>query len=311
VIQTPKQQHYLCKLLGFDYEKKYKPGSSNCTADALSRQFDKGFLVALTVPHHEFVHKLKASYDSNAQLKQLYSNIFVDHTSHEGFSIIEGLLLYKGKIYIGDDTTFKSLLLEEYHSNPLGGHFGFHKTFQRLYENFHEPRIKKEVVAYVKSCITCQEMKASNHAPYGLLQPIPIPNGIWEDIALDFIVRLPPYKGHTTILVVDRFSKARHFGMFPSSYTAFMVAKLFANMVCKLHMSKSIISYKDVIFMSGFWQELFRLNGTKLKMSTTYHPQSDGQIEILNNLLQQYLWSFAHCKPTSWGQVSLMGRVVL
>ena len=97
--------------------------------------------------------------------------------------------------------------------------------------------------------------------------------------------------------------------MLPSSYIAFTVAELFANMVCKLHgLSKRIILDRDAIFMSGFWQELFRLNGTKLKMSTAYHPQSDGQTEILNKVLQQYLWSFAHCKPTSWGKFLLRAK---
>jgi len=69
VIQTLEQQHYLCKLLGFDYEMKYILDSFNCTTDALSRQFDEGFLAALTIPHYEFIHKLKASYDYDTQLK--------------------------------------------------------------------------------------------------------------------------------------------------------------------------------------------------------------------------------------------------
>jgi len=75
--------------------------------------------------------------------------------------------------------------------------------------------------------------------------------------------------------------------MLPSSYTAFMFTKLFANMVFKLHgLPKIIISDRDAIFMSGFWQELFRLNGNKLKMSKAYLPQSDGQTKILNKVLQ-------------------------
>jgi hypothetical protein len=146
-------------------------------------------------------------------------------------------------------------------------------------------------------------MKSPNHSPYGLLQPLPIPDRVWEDISMDFIVGLPSFQNHTVIfVVVDRLSKAAHFGMLHTHFTAAKVADLFAIMICKLHgMPRSIVSDRDPVFLSHFWQELFRLSGTKLRMSTAYHPQSDGQTEIVNKTLQQYLRCFAHQKPTQWG----------
>jgi hypothetical protein len=163
--------------------------------------------------------------------------------------------------------------------------------------------MRKDVEEFVKSCVICQQMKSTNHAPYGLLQPLPIPNKVWEDISMDFIVGLPSFQSHTVIfVVVDRLSKAAHFGMLTTHFTAAKVADLFALMVCKLHgMPRSIVSDRDPIFLSHFWQELFRLSGTKLRMSTAYHPQSDGQTEIVNKTLQQYLRCFAHNKPKQWG----------
>jgi hypothetical protein len=103
-------------------------------------------------------------------------------------------------------------------------------------------------------------------------------------------------------VVVDRLSKAAHFGMLPTHLTAVKVADLFASMICKLQgMPRSIVSDSsdmDRIFLCHFWQELFRLSGTKLRMSSAYHPQSDGQTEIVNKALQQYLRCFVFDNPT-------------
>lgn len=138
----------------------------------------------------------------------------------------------------------------------------------------------------------------------GLLQPIPSPSGIWEDLSLDFISGLPFYQGYSVILVVvDRFSKGTHFGLLPAHYTTHKVATLFLEIICKLHgFPKNLFSDRDSIFMSQFWRELFKLQGTKLRMSTAYHPQSDGQTEVLNRILEQYLRAFVHNKPSKWGK---------
>ena len=164
--------------------------------------------------------------------------------------------------------------------------------------------MKHDVTDYVKKCITCQQIKSPSQLPYGLLQPLPLPTAVWEDISLDFITGLPSFQNYTVILVVvDRFSKAAHFGMLPTAFTAIVVAELFAVLVCKLHgMPKSIVSDRDPIFMSKFWQELFRLSDTKLWISTAYHPQSDGQTEAMNKVLQQYLRAFVHDRPKQWGK---------
>jgi len=134
--------------------------------------------------------------------------------------------------------------------------------------------MKTDVVQFVLSCLTCQRTKTLTHRPYGLLQPLPIPTGVWEDVSMDFIIGLSSFQGHTVIfVVVDHFSKVAHFGMLRTSFTVARKAGLFGTLVCKLHdMPCSIFSDRDSIFMSHFWQEIFKLNGTKLRMTTTYHP---------------------------------------
>jgi hypothetical protein len=106
----------------------------------------------------------------------------------------------------------------------------------------------------LKLCVVCQQIKPTNHSPYGLLQPLPIPNKLWEDISRDFIVGLPSFQNCSVILVVvDRLSKAAHFGMLTTHFTAVKVAELFAIMIWKLHgMPRSIVSDRDPVFLSHF-----------------------------------------------------------
>lgn len=136
----------------------------------------------------------------------------------------------------------------------------------------------------------------------GLLQPLLILIGVWEDLSMDFITHLSQSHGFTTILVVvDRYSKGVHCDALPSSYFAYKVVSSFLNLVCKHHgYPRSIVSNRDPVFLSSFWRELFRLSGTRLRISTVYHPQIDGQTEVMNRVLKQYLSSFVHLQPTNW-----------
>ena len=123
---------------------------------------------------------------------------------------------------------------------------------------------------------------------------------------MDFITGLPPSRGLTIVLVVvDRLTKSAHFGALSSPFSAVTAADLFVNMVVKLHgFPSSIVSDRDPIFMSKFWKKLFELSGTSLRHSTAYHPQTDGQSEVVNRGLEQYLQAFTQEKPQSW--VSLL-----
>lgn len=305
VVQTPEQQFYLAKLLGYSYEIIYKPGAQNRVADALSRMHGaEPQCFTLTIPHWEFFNKLQQSFQEDNDLKALITKVQQQPATFPNFKVIRGLLFFKDRLYIPEESPLKQVILEEFHSSLLGGHGGIQKTYGRLKENVYWHGMKQDVVDFVNSCSVCQQTKIPSHLPYGLLQPLPIPNGVWEDLSLDFITRLPSFQTHTVILVVvDRFSKAAHFGTLPTNFSAIKVADLFARMICRLHgMPKSIVSDRDPIFLSKFWQELFRLCGTKLRMSTTSHPQSDGQTEVVNKVLQQYLRCFCHHKPNSWGK---------
>ena len=121
---------------------------------------------------------------------------------------------------------------------------------------------------------------------------------------MDFITGLPNSGNKSVIMVVvEKISKYAHFCALPHPFTSTLVAQSFMDQIFKLHgMPTSIVSDRDPIFTSNFWQELFRLQGTQLKLSTSYHPQTDGQTEAVNKCLETYLRCFTSEKQHLWVQ---------
>ncbi|WMV15043.1 hypothetical protein MTR67_008428 [Solanum verrucosum] len=160
----------------------------------------------------------------------------------------------------------------------------------RIRKDFYWPTMKTTIKDYVAACSVCQRNKAVNLTPEGLLQPLQLPNQIWSDISMDFIDGLPKSGGKTMLfVVVDRFSKYAHFIPLAHPYNASSVARIFFENIVRLHgIPESIVSDRDAIFTSSFWKELFRLCGTKLHFSSAYHPQSDGQTEVVNRMIEMY-----------------------
>ena len=145
----------------------------------------------------------------------------------------------------------------------------------------------------------CQRIKVEISRAGGLLQPLPIPIKPWTDISMDFVDGLTKSHGYEVILVVvDRLTKHVYFVTFSHPYTTAKVAVVFMKDIFRLHgKPHSIVSDRDVVFTSKFSAELFKLLGTELTMSLAYHSQTNGQSEVVNRSLEQFLRAFAHDKP--------------
>jgi hypothetical protein len=249
-----------------------------------------------------WLEKLQQGYDDDEETKKLITAVTLDPDSHKNYTLTSGILRFKGRVWVGNNALAQQNILQALHSSGIGGHSGIQGTYHRVKQLFAWPALKKSVQQYVQSCEICQQAK-TEHVKYpGLLQPLPIPQQAWEIVSLDFIEGLPSSENYNTILVVvDKFTKYGHFLALSHPFTALKVAQLFFSQIYKLHgLPRMIISDRDRIFTSTLWQELFRLSDTVLMMSSSYHPQTDGQTERLNQCLEGFLRCTVHSCPRRW-----------
>ncbi|KAK1601931.1 hypothetical protein QYE76_027036 [Lolium multiflorum] len=232
--------------------------------------------------------------------KELYALCSVDH-GFDDFYLHDGYLFKANKICI-PESSLRKLLLQESHGGGLMGHFGREKTYAMLSTHYYWPRMYRDVERLCRRCTTCLQAKSTSN-PYGLYMPLPIPYAPWSDISMDFVLGLPRTKhGHDSIfVVVDRFSKMAHFIPCHKSDDASHIASLFFREVVRLHgIPASIVSDRDVKFMSYLWKSLMAKFGVKLLFSSSSHPQTDGQTEVVNRSLSTLLRTLVKTNLKSW-----------
>ena len=303
-ITTPFQSKWLPKLLGFDYEIEYKKGSENVAADALSRIERQGQLFSILTggASNELMDAVVATWTTDTTLKAVIEGLQAGTLSDSKYEWKNDQLRRKDKWVVGQDLELRKKLVAHFHNSAVGGHSGVQATTKRLTTYFYWKGLRKMVKEWVRNCDVCQRNKADLSAYPGLLQPLPIPEKIWQDISMDFVEALPMSQGKSALLVVvDRLSKYAHFLPIPHPFTATQVAQVFLDHVYKLHgLPKTIVSDRDKIFMSLFWQSLFKMLQVQLKYSSSYHPQTDGHTKIVNKCLETYLRCMTGEQPKDW-----------
>ena len=270
----------------FPYVIKHKKGKENIIADALSRRYTMLSQLDFKIFGLETI---KEQYAHDNDFKDVLLNCQEGKTWNR-FVLTDGFVFRANKLCI-PASSVRLLLLQEAHGGGLMGHFGVKKTEDILAGHFFWPKMRRDVERFVARCTTCQKAK-SRLNPHGLYMPLPVPSAPWEDISMDFVLGLPrTKKGRDSVfVVVDRFSKMAHFIPCHKSDDATHVADLFFREIVRLHgVPNTIVSDRDAKFLSHFWRTLWAKLGTKLLFSTTCHPQTDGQTEVVNRTLSTLL----------------------
>ncbi|GJY51791.1 putative nucleotidyltransferase, ribonuclease H [Tanacetum coccineum] len=195
--------------------------------------------------------------------------------------------------------------MTEAHSSPFTIHPGSTKMYRDLKQYFWWNGMKQDVATFVSKCMTCQQVKIEHQRASGLLQPLEIPMWKWDEISMDFVTGLPTtQKRHDAIwVVVDRLTKSAHFLPIRKNYGISKLAEIFRQEIVRLHGTPtSIVSDRDPKFTSHFWKGLQKAWGTRLKFSTAFHPQTDGQSERTIQTLEDMLRACALEWTGSWDE---------
>uniref|UniRef100_A0A8H7KFJ6 RNA-directed DNA polymerase n=1 Tax=Bionectria ochroleuca TaxID=29856 RepID=A0A8H7KFJ6_BIOOC len=293
-----RQIRYAEYLSQFDYEIIHRKGSENGRADALSRKPEyeqtvpktNGQLLTMNNKGHLVQKALGATLKETAHIKVQIDTIpSLEKLQQEA----------------------RMALIKEIHEHPLSGHQGVKKTLDRIKRHHDYPGLRKEVQTVVSECDTCARIKSARHKPYGELKPVSVPERPWQSVSFDHIVKLPKSKEPMTgveydsiLVVIDRLTKYGHFIPYKEASSAEDLAYQFLRHVVSHHgLPDEIISDRGTTFASKFWQSLMAQMGTKHKLSTAYHPQSNGQTERLNQTLEQYLQAYINYEQDNWVQL--------
>jgi transposase InsO family protein len=216
-----------------------------------------------------------------------------------------GLLQYQGRLVVPDMDNLHTHIIQEAHNQISTAHPGKNKTYRIIALRYYWPGLPRDVAQFVRNCHSCQRAKTPRDRAPGLLQPLPIPDRPWQHIAMDFKSFPKDKYGNDMIyVVVDRLGKRAYSIPCKKTITAKDMARLYISHIWRTHgPPDSIVSDRGPQFISEFWREFCRILGIKLKLSTAYHPQTDGQTEIMNQYIDQRLRPFVNYYQDNWSEL--------
>jgi hypothetical protein len=248
----------------------------------------------------DWLDEIRVEYAKDPESNSIINNL----DQNPKFEWKNGILWYKNRIYLIPSSKFNMKVLRESHNSPTSGHVGFFKTYYNARQSFYWKGMNKEIQIFVAECEICQRNKNENVMTPRLLHPLHILEQKWEEISMDFIEGLPMSEGKDKIfVVVDRLTKYAHFMAVRKTDSTKQIVDVFCKNIYKLHgFSKVIVSDRDAKFKGNFWKEFCKNTGISLNMSSSYHPQTDGQTKIVIKCLETYPRCFVTDKQNKWSQ---------
>ncbi|GJU10627.1 reverse transcriptase domain-containing protein [Tanacetum coccineum] len=296
-----RQRRWIELFSNYDCKIRYHPGKENVVADALSRKerFKPNRIRAMnttiqsTIKDKILAAQNEASEAVNAPAEMLRG--LDDQLERKS----DGALYYLDRIWVPLMGNIRTLIIDEAHKSRYSVHPRTDKMYYVLRDMYWWPGIKKDITLYVSKCLTYSKIKAEHQRPSSLLQQPEIPEWKWKRISMDFITKLPRTKNrHDAICVImDKLTKSAYCLPIREDYKMDRLARLYLNeIIIRNGVSISIIFDRDSRFTSRFWQSMQEALGTQLDMSTTYHPQTDGQskrtIQTLKDMLRACVMDF-------------------
>ena len=303
---SKRDARWIEELQALDISIWYHEGKSNVVADALSRRPDyipntpslaslKAASVPVTIPSLEtLMRDLRTATAADAECQRW--------ASRPGYKLEDGLLRQLrgnvSRVVVPNVPSLRALVLEEFHA--ACGHAGMHKTLAAVTRHYTWKGIAQDVKHFVQSCHACQTSKPQLSKPAGLLQPLPVPPAKFHTIGIDQIVGLPSSKDDYDAILTVTDHLTKFVVLVPCRVdddAAMIVMRMRKHVFSLFGNPVSIVSDRDPKYTSHFWRSVYRLLGVKLRYSTAYHPQSDGQSERTNQTVEVML----RCMCTSYG----------
>ncbi|MBW0560358.1 hypothetical protein O181_100073 [Austropuccinia psidii MF-1] len=262
----------------------------------------RAFLLSLSSPFEVLTDQSSVQYFRSSKVlthrqapwAELLSEFHLSITYHPGrlATLPDAKIISTGhRVVVPNDPTIQLSILQKHHYSPLDGHPGQEKTLKLFKQDFHWSGMTQFIKDYVSSCQQCSRNKNIHHKKFGFLKALPIPNGPWICLSMDFITQLPLSNSFDLIpVIVDRFSKMAVFIPTISSITSLDLAHLFIkNIFSKDGLPSRIVSDRGPLFVFSFWTNLCQKLKISRDLSNAYHPETDGQTERVNQILEQYL----------------------
>ena len=292
-----KHARWLTIIEEFDIEWRRKTTKQNIVADAISRKDLNAIIESYT--NTDLLGKIKAGQKMFHEMKHTFNWW---HKKKDGLIYKPGKTEKEDRLWIPPIPKLMNLILHEEHDQRK--HIGPSPTIHFVSKKYYWQKMTRDIKDYVQSCEQCQRNKSSTQKPYGLLNPIEPPTQKFEAISMDFIgpFDTTTERGNNAIIViVDMLTKAVILKPINMTFTALDIAQtILDHVISNWGIPERIISDRDTRFTSTLWEEIFKAFGTKLKRSTAYHPQSDGQTERTNRRLKEIISSLPDKHKQNW-----------